>query len=373
MPKPIARVLTSLELDLPLEEKRKNACTSIIRHLTPINPPNQPDPQPECQYITLPTFLLRNPDIVLEMRSDSSPETASAIPPVMMSGDPLEIEPDVPPLPPENNIHWTVAIPTTLLKPEFREPVVQLPEKIGPAAENFRVAEWVIRIPVVRALCGDKPEQPVKFIENKGLVEWTDGVNPIQCGDGWDHAEEENRIEARITVPRKALRYLPSELRLLRGGIPIATFPGLREVILPSKLRLEALSKTQFALHGKNAGVIDAVGLQEGESPVLTTRGSGFVIVTIPSKDAKKTAEEADSETRRYAVLPLVDDGTKEYIPLDVTDDRDYPLLFTIVFPAKSTKEAPPADETITITKTRNNPPKNGADAVIGKGSIKKK
>jgi hypothetical protein len=280
---------------------------------------------------------------------------------------------------------WTVSIPTTLLAPEIGKPTVR-PQDTSEASQNFRITGWEVRVPVTRIQYGDKFDVSKEFCEKGGKVEWWSGNirlgradtwnrvetstpqrtdKNVKCEQAkeqqndqqkaeWDKAQNQNQISLRITVPREALRYLPAQLELLRDGTVISTLRRVREAILPSKLKLQVISSTQFSLVGENAGVIDAVSVGQ-EKPLPAVAGSGFVLVTIPAKKkpqdnaSDSTKQDAESSPESYAVLPLVSIEDGNYIPVEVIDQDGKPLIFTP--PKSAEKAAQKPDETITITE----------------------
>jgi hypothetical protein len=88
-------------------------------------------------------------------------------------------------------------------------------------------------------------------------------------------------------------------------------------LLLPSRLTLEPLGPTQFALRGENAEVIDAVTMQSGtEGKVFPTApGVDFALVTLPTQ----------SDTAKAPDKPASGDGaggnSSTQITIDATKD----------------------------------------------------
>jgi hypothetical protein len=109
--------------------------------------------------------------------------------------------------------------------------------------------------------------------------------------EAWRKADKSDRIRLYLEIPRTAINDFPARIDVVRttgDGVKwvVATLPNLRRMLLPSRLTLDPLSATQFALRGDNAEVIDAVAMQGSSDRTIfrTAPGVDFALVTLPAQ-----------------------------------------------------------------------------------------
>jgi len=149
-------------------------------------------------------------------------------------------------------------------------------------------------------------------------VSWMNGQKPLtQCLNDpldqntgepagmpdWRKADEAGLIRLELTIPQAAIATLPKDLEVERHtsdglAFPVALVPDLRAALLPSRLKLDSLSSTQFTLSGSNAGAINAVALQGGKNNYVLQAAGGptFVLVTLSSSSAKADTSSAGTK-----------------------------------------------------------------------------
>lgn len=238
-----------------------------------------------CGYITLPTSTLQNREVVLKMTAEQ--EQPPQIPGEMMATTEQAAS---------RNVNFTSAVSTTRLRPEFGRPKIETKSD-----QSFRIASWNVSMTVSRSLCADDLQVPSELTQAGFSYKWYDGQEIIDdrksfadgygCSASWWEKQAAGEIQLRVTVPRSSLGLLPDKLYLVRTTskgvkVPVAALPNLQSLILPSKLKLEPLSDSQFALRGEHAGTIDAVVLQDGTTVrtfPATRGGSDFAFVNTVS------------------------------------------------------------------------------------------
>jgi hypothetical protein len=171
------------------------------------------------------------------------------------------------------------------------------------AKENYRPMQWTITIPVWRAYCDDS------IVSNEGVTppfKWlAGGKSGSNCtnfqkawgdkkfNDTWQSESLNGRVRMQFTVKRADVPSLAATNFLVRGpeSTRISTLPSLRNLILPSKLKVQQLSATQFALLGENAGAIAEVAIQAGTTARTLPAASvgDYALVTLPSDSTKPT------------------------------------------------------------------------------------
>ena len=350
-----------------------------VRYLTPFEfqiipssqclPLQQLPVEPKaCRFVKVPTWTLQRDEVVLEMTS----------------GDPLSDE--------DKRLHWTAALAASRLRPEFGTP------RVSGSAENG----WTLLIPVSRVLCSDALEEGTKLRENKIVVEWWDGesnqLKPKEACGQWLTAQSTHRLLLKMKVPKEALLNLPDELHLVRTSnqlkVTVATLRNVRAFILPGRLKLEALGDGEFALRGRNAGVIEYVAVANGAVNKIYKAGQGVDVAIVSTAEKKKAAQQNSQGTpiqqqssRRsatgtggtptrgsggqatdevdvlpagsYALAPLIKMGDGSYLPIQATDEQGKGLTLTIVAKKDGDQNKPAEpDEVVTITKTAK--PKTG-------------
>ncbi len=164
--------------------------------------------------------------------------------------------------------------------------------------------------------CSPKPAEPQKPVETKSdaFKEWEKEHKAWEkkrdewendrkvANDAWQKADQADRIRLYLEIPRTAINDLPARVDVVRttsDGVKwvVATLPNLRRTLLPSRLTLDSLSATQFALRGENAQVIDAVAMQgSGDSSnrtlFRTAPGVDFALVTLPAQSASTAGND---------------------------------------------------------------------------------
>jgi hypothetical protein len=133
---------------------------------------------------------------------------------------------------------------------------------------------------------------------------------PLKKPDNWDHLSREGRIHVRMVILRADLPNLPKEIPVLRGDTPIAKL-RIPQILLPSKVKLEQISATQFALRGENVNMIDAVTLQDGKNiyTIPTAVGADFALVTLPDKTSSNPASNTGGTSPTITSVALDPSG----------------------------------------------------------------
>lgn len=305
-----------------------------IKYLTPLDyPPNlasdllplaNPD-VPSCASVRLPTLSLQFPEIVVQTKLDYGAK-------------------------------WTDAIPISTLRPRFGTAVVKPifdPTVTGDKPQ--KIAGWDIKIPINRAHCHDFIDFPPGFEEElqkavkaaaphlgndlgkkRKAFEWLFGATPLKwdpthlnnedfnerifisdnndhCLKDWWQNESTGRIQLHFTVPKPFIGMLPAEIPLIRTNheqvsIPVAKLPDLRKLVLPSKLKVVLIGGSEFALQGRNAGVIDAVLVQNGKTIKRYQTAAAVDVVLInavqPDTSADGQAGKKGPQTKKPATPP---------------------------------------------------------------------
>jgi len=282
--------------------------------------------EPRCGRLILPTAALANDPLMLSME----------FPPHPTAGENVATP----------ALRTTVALPQFRIGPSFEQRHVQIRPYVvaSPASEGKATVEtkgWRILIPTVRTTCADNIElSPVRLTlatlvkagnlkpgpglgPTNGIVEqgqavaptidvqWLNGNDVLkscpstgpaydQNSKDWSSADEAGRINLYLDIPRAAINDLPERIDVVRtttDGVKwvVGTLPDLRRLLLPSKLTLQSLGPSQFALIGEKAGVIDAVSVQSSSDASTrefrTAPGIDFALVTLPppTPDTKST------------------------------------------------------------------------------------
>jgi hypothetical protein len=120
----------------------------------------------------------------------------------------------------------------------------------------------------------------------------------------WSAASRTGQIVLELVVKRSDLRDLPlkERIQVLRGPLlsSIGKLPELGPSILPTTLSIVNVGTNQFTLQGKNAGVIDAVTVQEPDgtvSTIPTVSGAQIAIVTLTDSKAPAKSGTSDNPT----------------------------------------------------------------------------
>lgn len=345
------RYLTPIEFPITPASQ----CLSLLRH---------PEESEACRYLTVPTSTLQRDEVVLEMTYWDHPNSDSNT----------------------NPLHWTEALVAARLRPAFG-PAHVSPTRYG-SNGNFGIKEWKVRIPVKRILCSDVIDEAAQLKAHELSIHWMDGEkelksDPLCDRDQWRTAQNTNRLALELTIPKAAAPYLPEELHVVRTmSIPnpsnaqepnsmkvtVATLQNFRSLILPSKLKVDPTGENQFALRGKNAGVIDRVAVQNGAVNKNYPAGQGLDVAVVSTIEKKQVAQPAPGTPKKeevevlpsgtYALLPLMRLGDVD-VPIESTDDQGNALTYTIPAKKKDVAGDNPAatpDETVTITKTTKKP-----------------
>jgi hypothetical protein len=206
-------------------------------------------------------------------------------------------------------------IPASLLRPSFEKPMV-VPGNFSPK-DNYRPMQWTITIPVSRVNCDDSissyegPSPRFKWLAGSKTgshcvdfqKDW--GANFDKT---WQSESLNGRVQMQFTVARADVPSLAPTNFIVRGteSTQVGTLPSLRRLILPSKLKVQQLSATQFALMGENAGAIAAVGMQGGTSAQTLPAASGpnYALVTLPQPSDNSKAPSSSSPQITSLVPP---------------------------------------------------------------------
>jgi hypothetical protein len=282
---------------------------------------NDPDVA-QCGTVTLPTAALANNPVLMTMEFPPHPEKGAN---VAKNGAPLRT---------------TVALPKFRIGPSYRQPEIRIRPAIEktkangamPAAEN---KVWKIQIPIEHSTCADDIELPLDMLRpnppqvkingkledgpqdfTKIDVQWLDGASELtQCPErmgadqdspefrDWKTADDAGRVNLYLEIPKTAINDLPERVDIVRttsDGVKwvVGTLPNLRRLLLPSRLTLESMSATQFALRGENAEAIDAIAMQSSDNSARTFRtapGVDFALVTLPAASASSSGADASA------------------------------------------------------------------------------
>lgn len=246
------------------------------------------NPNLQCGHFTIPTAALANDPVVFSMAfplAENTPRTIDNCPDFNLRQS-------------IQGTRTTIAIPRSRIAPDFSRSEMQILSTLEPPLFNVGASQsggkaepprksqaetkvWQLEIPVTNTACGDKLELPPNLVRSKPddyttiAWEWRNGKDKIgddkigctpQSTIDWMEADRSGNIRLYLEVPRTAINVLPDSVNVVRnsGGVKwvVAKLPNLRELLLPSRLTLDTISTTQFALLGKNAGVIDAVTVQ---------------------------------------------------------------------------------------------------------------
>jgi hypothetical protein len=208
------------------------------------------------------------------------------------------------------------------LRPAFSRPTVIPIFDIS--GNGNRPTKWIITAPVTRVHCEDKLDEneagTALYTSSHWLMGgfvWESCKAPpkyaIQHGSAindWESASMEGRVSLQVTVVPGDLKSVPGTVHLIRGpeNLPIANLPNPRELIFPSKLRVEQLNNTQFALVGKNAEAVAAVALYNADSAqtLPAANGAGYALVTLPQPPpAMKTGSAAPGSSQIASLSPV--------------------------------------------------------------------
>jgi hypothetical protein len=217
--------------------------------------------------------------------------------------------------PPTSHYPTPMSIPTYKLGPAFSESDVEphfpaLDKKNSLA--NVQPDGWTVDFLVRRSICGDAIEKTDPRIKFEWFVgDQGKGAGKSNCPalddrtiSEWRTEDTAERIRLQVTIPREALLELPEEIKLVRksakyGNVVVAHLPSLRRLLLPSELRIEPISPTQFVLRGENAEAVNAVALQNGGTARIFTaaQGVGFSLVTLPAASAGGAGDSSGNST----------------------------------------------------------------------------
>jgi hypothetical protein len=249
---------------------------------------------------------------------------------------------------------------------------------------------WQILIPVANSACGDKIELPDDILRSRALaaaktsgkntksdvaaspdfakidVQWRNGNDKLtactprpddptsdaykrwavtnkKADDAWKAADKSGRIRLYLEIPWTAINDLPNRVDVVRtttDGVTwvVATLPNLRRLLLPTRLSLEPLGPTQFALRGDNAGVIDAVAMQNDNSSktFVTAPGVDFALITLPGPSDKTGSDTPVGNTG-------AGNNSSTQITIDTTKDSTDHVKMTTQSSSTSAKGAAPS------------------------------
>jgi hypothetical protein len=266
------------------------------------------------------------------------------------------------------------SIPTYKLAPQFSTPVVKVaypPLDTTNVGEHLQPTGWTVDFSAKQTICGDSLEipdalrkdasapsqlseqaaKPTKFAPI--VVDWLEGTRRMQTCDPetgfdakketkeqwdlendtrqntnrlatgtWSTADKAERIHLRLTIPRELFPHLSEELRLVRhssgGDVVVGTLPNLRKLLFPTRLSLEPLGPTQFALRGDNTEAIGAVVLQNGGTARIfpATSGVGYSLVTVPAAtaDATDSSGASGGASSNSSTMSVSKNGTSTQI-----------------------------------------------------------
>jgi hypothetical protein len=318
------------------------------------------DKNPKCGHFTIPTSALTNDPVVFTMAFPLDPppqNTEQALATCTLS--------DL-----YNSIfgtRTTIAIPKARIGPNFSRSETQILQTLEPPPSNAAKNQpevkganakkgqteskvWQVEIPVANSACGDVLELPPGLLRSQAddytriAWEWRNGKDKMSCpqkpeqvdpqsrefqawkaaNEAWTQADRAERIRLYLEIPRTSINDFPELVNVVRTSEEVkwvvATLPNLRKLLLPSKLRLDPISPTQFALVGKNAGVIDAVAMQStdgGATTFPTAQGFDFALVILPASSpiaggggATSTSGNASSNSSTSIVVDTTKNNT---------------------------------------------------------------
>jgi hypothetical protein len=330
------------------------------------------DPNPKCGHFTIPTAALANDPVVFSMAfpsPENTPKTLDNCANVNLSQS-------------IQGIRTTIAIPRSRIGPNFSRSEIQiistlepLPSNVPPhPAEKGKPPEksqpetkvWRVEIPVANTACGDDLQLPPTLVRSKPDEytkidwHWRNGKDEISCPpqstNDWTEADRSGSIRLYMEIPRTAVNALPDSVNVVRtsGRVKwvVATLPNLRELLLPSRLTLDPISPTQFALLGKNAGVIDAVTLQNttdgSGTPYPAAQGFDSAIVILPASNPSGSSADTSGGGNAASNSSLS-------IVVDTSNDTTGHVQMTTqnsATPAKPAAGNTPASSTDSAAKT---------------------
>jgi hypothetical protein len=115
------------------------------------------------------------------------------------------------------------------------------------------------------------------------------------CSSNWQEASRTEQVLLTLTITKQNLKLFSQNKRIhvLRGTnkTAIGELPALWSYLLPTKLSVVPISKTQFALQGPNAETIDYVSVQGPGlfgDPIGVAAGADSVLVSIDQPPNEK-------------------------------------------------------------------------------------
>jgi hypothetical protein len=327
------------------------------------------DPNPKCGHFRIPTAALANDPVVFSMvfpSPENTPKTLDDCANVNLSQS-------------IQGIRTTIAIPRSRIGPNFSRSEIQILSTLEPPPSDVaphpaekgappkqtqpETKVWQVEIPVANTACGDDLELPPTIVRSKSddytkiAWEWRNGKDKISCppqsANDWTEADRSGSIRLYMEIPRTAVNTLPDTVNVVRtsGGVKwvVAKLPNLRELLLPSRLTLDPISSTQFALLGKNAGMIDAVTLQNttdgSGAPYPAAQGFDSAIVILPASSPSGSSADTTGGGNAGSNSSLS-------IVVDTNKDTTGHVQMTTQNSATPAKPAAPSPSTDSAAKT---------------------
>jgi len=278
--------------------------------------------QDDCFFFAVPTVALAQKEIVIEYAPVNPPfdlPTPQSKIPYTSKIDPCKSSDK--PCRPES-------LQAAQFRPYFEEPLIFPHRRAG---ETFSIESWTVEMPTGRVDCNDSidDEDVAKSMSAKWRMGSTDlqqlrvEVLPSGCpgSPDWKTSSKSGQMRLVLEVTKDALFRSLSEQRLLhiiRGPnrYAIATLPDIRSLLLPNTLTVVQTGKTQFALQGPKAEVIDAVSLQGPAGtigPLKAAIGAGIALFTIPQASLPRP----DSKNKNAITLSPVSGNAVKITGMD--------------------------------------------------------
>lgn len=198
----------------------------------------------------------------------------------------------------------------------------------------------------------NSPKKPTENIEF--TCQWRQGNVTLLDDSHWEAAKNADAVTLHLEISLAALPKLPRAIDLLRTttvttdkvaakpadnnpadknakdkraaatdtdktsgtvktSYAVGRLPNLRNLILPTKLKVTFISPTQFAIQGPNAGIIDQVGIQGPTAltkPPTVSNGFDYALVTLPTPALPTASVKSLSATSGAAGSTVLINGT---------------------------------------------------------------
>jgi len=289
---------------------------------------------PGCTTFPIPTDAVTRGDIVLvpaNVRDKGTPQMSATVLP-----------------------KTPITIASASLRPFFEKPVVTPSWNSGTAAgkqtASFPADCWTLDFTVGRLTADDtfskSPSlQEMLNISWPGQPGQSEEIAPCPSKDNApkrmsvdqvtiDRNSRDGTIALRMVITRKDLPSIPRETTVFRKDFQVAKL-RIPQILLPSRLRLDVVGPTQFALRGANANMVDAVTLQGGKEPytITTEVGADFALVTLPTQTLSGSGPKAAGTAPTITGVALDDSGKS----VDISGENFGGHIGCVLFDGKCT------------------------------------